>query len=270
MRARGAKESSISNFVGAIMQVCKGELPHDNAIEGWGLKHPDQLTLEDALTYISELQKRKLKTRRYRLALRNFLESKNVKDWNEISGELEQDGKYAHLYISKAKVYEIFDYLKKLDYYAYLASKFSFKTASRITATLTAEAKEINFVEHTITVYEKATLHKSKRLEEKVIPDDLWEELPKQGQLFSITEKKINILLRQAYKEVIPELADNIPMPFHFWRHQFAQHLLRETNWNYGLVARLGHWTVETLERYYGKMDRKTTLESGREHLSNI
>ena len=76
--------------------------------------------------------------------------------------------------------------------------------------------------------------------------------------------------LRSAYNEIIPELADDIPRPFHFWRHQFAQHMLRVTDWNYGLVARLGDWTVETLEGYYGKMDRKTALESGRKHLVNI
>jgi integrase len=57
------------------------------------------------------------------------------------------------------------------------------------------------------------------------------------------------------------DLMEEIPMPFHFWRHQFAQHMLRKTDWNYALVAGLGHWTVETLERYYGKMDRKTRME---------
>jgi hypothetical protein len=46
--------------------------------------------------------------------------------------------------------------------------------------------------------------------------------------------------------------------------------MLRETGWNYGLVARLGHWTVETLERYYGKMDRQTAFNEGRKHLPNI
>ena len=57
-----------------------------------------------------------------------------------------------------------------------------------------------------------------------------------------------------------------------FIEHGLEDHArkLRETNWNYGLVARLGHWTVETLEKYYGKMDRKTVLEAGRKHLRNI
>jgi len=49
----------------------------------------------------------------------------------------------------------------------------------------------------------------------------------------------------------------NIPMPFQFWRHQFAQHMLRATDWNYALVASFGDWKVQTLEDYYGAMDKR-------------
>jgi len=178
------------------------------------------------------------------------------------------------LYIPKPKVYAIFDYVKALNEEAYKASKFGFKTACRMGATLSAHSKYLNKEDHTINVFEKATRGKPKRKQEKVIPLDLWNELDldhAKGKLFNIEAPELNNLLRTAYKEIIPELAEEIPMPFHFIaRHQFAQHLLRETDWNYGLVARLGHWTVETLERYYGKMDRKTALESGRKHLPNI
>ena len=272
LRARGAKEQSISAFVGAIKQVCLGKLPHKHAIEDWGIKHPRALTLDDALRYNSELMKRNLKGRRHRLALRNFLKNQNVEGWDEISGKLEQDaGKYAHLYITGKKIYEILEYLKRINHDAYLAVKFGYKTACRTGATLNAHAKYINYEERTICVFEKATRGKPKRKQEKVIPDDLWNELPKEGKLFNIEPNELNGLLRRAYQEIIPELAEEIPQPFHFIaRHQFAQHLLRETGWNYGLVARLGHWAIETLERYYGKMDRQVALSEGRKHLPHI
>lgn len=291
MRGRGAKEPSIKKFVSPIKQVCKGILPHKGKasksvkreiIEGWGLKHPARLTTEIALNYIAEMRKRGLKDRNHRLALRNFLKANNVEDWDEISGELEQDaGKYAHIYAERDKISEIFAYVKPLNLEAHDASVFAFKTASRLMATLTAHAKEYREtrlpngeIERTIRVWEKASLHKGKRPMEKIITDDLYEilkpRIERGGLLFNIDRKGLHGILRSAYKEVIPELTDEIPMVFHFWRHQFAQHLLRETDWNYGLVARLGGWTVETLERYYGKMDRQIVMDQGRKHIVNI
>lgn len=268
--ARKAKQHSIRSFVGVIKKVCKGELPHGNKISEWSLKHPDRLQLKDALEYLVELEKIKCYKRNHRLALRNFLRSRNIEGWDEISGTIEEAGKFSHLYAPKDKLNEIFDYVDSLNHDAYLASKFAFKTASRITATLDAHAGDMNPEDKTIWILEKATRGKPKRRQEKLIPNDLWDELPKEGKLFNITKEEINAILRSAYEAIIPDLNKNIPMPFHFWRHQFAQHLLRETDWNYGLVARLGHWTVETLERYYGKMDRKTAFDSGRKHLPQI
>jgi integrase len=270
LRARGAKESSIGNFVRAIRQICMGDLPHKQHIENWGLKHPDYLNVKNGLEYISELQKRGLRTRRHKLALRNFLKSKNVKGWDEISGELEEAEKYADLFTSRENIYHIFEWLKARNRTAYLASKFAFKTAARLGAVLAAHASYINFHEHKITVFEKAKARRKKRRVVKKIPEDLWDELPKEGKLFNIKAEELNSLLKAAYKEVIPELADRIPMPFHFWRHMFAQHMLRKTNWNYGLVARLGGWTVGALERYYGKMGEEQSVELGNKYLLNL
>jgi len=291
MRGRGAKEKSIRGFVGLIKQVCKGQLPRKGAksrnverelIEGWGLKHPARLTTEIANNYIAEMRKRGLKDRNHRLALRNFLKANNVDDWDEISGELAEDaGKYAHIFAERDKISKIFAYIKPINREVHDASVFAFKTASRLNATLTAHAKEYREtrlpngeIERTIRVWEKASLHKGKRPMEKVITPDLYEilkpRIERGGLLFNIDSSGLHGILRSAYKDVIPELADEIPMVFHFWRHQFAQHLLRETDWNYGLVARLGGWTVETLERYYGKMDRKIVMQQGRNHIVNI
>jgi len=273
LRARPASERAITQFVNAIKRICKGRLPHGDLIEEWGLKHPRALTLEDAMKYNSEVVKRGFKGRSYRLALRNFLKSRNIEGWDEISGKLEtQAGKYAHLYTTKMD--EVFAWLKDINEEAWASARFGYKTACRTGATLNADAKYVSMEDHTIKVFEKASLNRPKRIQEKLIPEDLWDELlpriERGGRLFHITPSELNGLLRACYKQVIPELADEIPMPFHFFRHQFAQHMLRATNWNYGLVARLGHWTVETLERYYGKMDRATVMEAGRKHLPTI
>ncbi len=281
MRGRQAKEKSIMAFVGAIRQVCLGKIPRQKGngeeikfIEGWGIKHPRRLTVEDGLRYVSELQKRGLPTRNFRLALRNFFKSRYLEGWDDISGKLEQSsGKYAHLFISKENIYLILNYIKGLNIIAYRACLFAFKTGCRMGGIQSAHSSRINYAEHTIWVTEKATRGKPKREQEKFISQDLWQELDLdnfRGKLFNINEQKLRDICKTTYQALIPDLAEEIPMPFHFWRHQFAQHVLRKTEWNYALVAGLGHWTVETLERYYGKMDRKTRLEGASKFLHQI
>jgi len=148
---------------------------------------------------------------------------------------------------------------------------FAFRTASRISATLNAESKYLNHEAHEITVFEKATRGGSKRRQVKYLPEDIYNEIKDlKGKLFQIDKEDLNGLLRAAYKTFIPELAKEIVMPFHFWRHQFAQHMLRATNWNYAVVAKLGHWTVETLERYYGAMEWNYAKEKAKEAFKRL
>ena len=286
MRGKRASEDSIMNYIRALKQICLGRLPQSRAeqrakkppifLDEWGLKHPRRLTLQDCLDYNSEVVKRELKGRGHRLAMRSFLQSRNVEGWTEISGALEiTAGQYAHLYATPDQMKSIFAWLKRVNKEAHDSVYFAFKTACRTGGTLSAEAKYVNKEEHTIYVFEKATKHKGKRKLKKKIPQDLWDilepRIERGGKLFNITDSEVNGLLRACYKDVLPkDLAEDIPMPFHFLRHQFAQHALRKSNWNYGLVAKLGHWTVETLERYYGKMDEQTAFESGEEILQKL
>ena len=285
-----AKPQSVQNFKQLIKKICQGIIRYGSkkhperleVIEGWGLKHPDALTTRDALEYIAELKKRKYYTRQTRLALRNFLKANNREDWDDIGGETEGAGKYSHLYINKETVYRIFEELKALNYDAYLSVKFSFKCGgARINATLNAHGKDFveaklpdGTIERTIWLWEKASLHKETRKVEKLIPDDYFEEIKdrliNKQKLFNITQPEICGLLRAVYEQVIPELNKEIKMPFQFWRHLFAQHSLRATGWNYGLVAGWGDWTVQTLEKYYGKMDRKVRMEQGRKILPTL
>ena len=272
MTIRNVKPESIHSFVSYIKRVCKGEIQKGVVIENWSLKHPDRLTMQDAKDFLFEIKKHGIKSRGWRLALRNFFTSQDkVVKSHEISGELEEDaGQYADMFVSKEKLYRILDWVKARNLTAYLACKFAYKTASRLTATLEADGQFINAEEHTVTVFEKSVSRKAKKRVPKLIPEDLWPELPKQGKLFDITEEELNGLLREAFKEIIPEMANRIPFPFHFWRHMFAQHMLRKTNWNFGIVAKLGNWSTEALERYYGKIPHEVVVEAGNRFLPEL
>lgn len=272
LRAKGAKDQAITKFVGGIKQICQGILPHKKGrIAEWGLKHPLTLTLNDAITYLAELQKLELRTRRHRLSIRSFFKYRNIAGYEEIGGELEEEaGQYADLFVSKEKINKIFEYLKEMNHEAYMASYFAYKTASRLTATLNAHASYLNMAEHRITVLEKASTRKKKSRKQKYIPPDLWAMIRKEGKLFRIEALELNGLLRSAYKRIIPEMAERIPMPFHFWRHMFAQHMLRAKEWNYAIVAKLGGWTTGALERYYGKMSFDTAFELGHKAVENL
>jgi integrase len=276
---RNAKEDTIKNWVSALKSVCIGELRAKKknrekiSIVDWALKHPDRLSPQDAKDFIFEMKKRGLKSRRTRLALRNFLTSKEIVVKNsDISGDLEDDaGQYADLFVSKEKCHELLGWLKIKNYEAYLASHFAYKTAARLTATLEADSQYINEAEKTITVFEKSIKGKSKKRVRKLIPFDLWEELKgRKGKLFNIDAVTLNSVLREAYELIIPEIAHRIKMPFHFWRHMFAQHMLRASNWNYGLVASLGNWDMKTLRTYYGMPPEEMIREFGFQTLPQI
>jgi len=308
MRGRRAKEPSINTTLSKLKRVCMGQLPQTKQqrknkeapqlIEDWGLKHPKRLTVDDCLKFNSEMVKAEVGDRDWRLAMRCFLKSRGLRGWDKLSGEYEGAGKYAHLYAPPEKKNAILVWLDRINKEAHDASFFAFKTGCRIGATLGAEVKYIDKEAHTIWVFEKASKHKPKRKLKKKIPVDLWKILEPRiqngGKLFNIEETKITDILKDCYKEVIPELAhycpkhgsiptqmetcpecgnpaqSEIPMPFHFWRHQFAQHGLRATGWNLPLIAKLGGWTVGTLERYYGKMDEQTAYKEAEKFLPFI
>lgn len=273
--ARGGKERTLQSWLGCLKMICQGILPKKQGlIEGWGLKHPRQLTLDDGMKYITECEKREIRHRRFNLAIRNFFKTMNVEGWEQISGKQDTDaGKYAHLFVTKQKIKQILAYLKELDIRAYRACLFSYKTGSRMGGTMSAHSSKINKEDHTIFVTEKASRGKPKREIEKFISQDLWEELDldhAKGKLFDIEPEELRKLCKTAFQAVIPEKAKQIPMPFHFWRHMFAQHGLRATNWNLATIAELGGWTTEALERYYGKMPRTLKLQKAKEFVHTL
>lgn len=278
LTAREAKHRSINNMLNDIKFVCQGILPRDEKgeyriIEGWGLIHPRNLTLDEALKYLVALRKVTTHTRRFRIALRNFLKSLGIQDYDDISGKAEaEEGKYAHLYVEKERLEMIFYKLDQINHEVYLASKFAFKTATRLTATLNAHAKYFFKVgsQNFLYVFEKASRGKPKRKIKKFIPQALKDELRTQGKLFDVDERTLNTTLREVFKEVIPEIEKELHQPFHFWRHMFAQHMLRATGWKTSKVAKMGGWGTEALERYYGKMEDKIAFDNAEQLISKI
>jgi len=278
LTAREAKPATINRMLSNVKYVCQGILPKDEKgerriIEGWGLIHPRDLTLDESIAYLVALREVTTHTRRFRIALRNFLKSRGVKDWDDISGKAEaEEGKYSHLYVEKERIEMIFYKLDQINHEVYLASKFAFKTATRLTAMLNAHAKYFFEVggQNFLFVFEKASRGKPKRKIKKFIPQALKDELRTQGKLFDVDERTLNTTLRQVFKEVIPEIEKELKMPFHFWRHMFAQHMLRATGWNTSKVAKMGGWGTEALERYYGKMEDKIAFDNAEQLISAI
>lgn len=76
------------------------------------------------------------------------------------------------------------------------------------------------------------------------------------GKIFkNIDAELLTNLNREAYNALYPDLLKEFPLLDinHFWRHMFAQHYLRLTGWNYGVVANMGGWDTKSLEESYGK-----------------
>jgi hypothetical protein len=268
-----AKEGTITAFINTLKRVCKGEVQKDVFIEDWSWKHPDRLSLEDAKNFIFEVKKRKIRSREWRLVLRNFLTSKgSIVKSSDISGKLEEDaGKYNTLKIPREKREAVFEFLDGRNHEAFLISRFGYETATRLTAALEADSQYFDHEDKAIWVFEKASKGKPKKKVKKWLTDGLYEEIKdRKGKIFNIEETELNKLLREAYEAIVPETNKIIPMPFHFWRHCFAQDMLRASHWNYALVASIGNWSVEALTKYYGSPNEKDVRAFVKETLPKL
>lgn len=260
--------------VNVIKRVCMGKFKKfglDLVASGeWCLKHPDRLGLDDAISITRILKSKGFETSSIRIPLRSFLLSKGIIVGKKVSGAKSRGyGKFASLFVEMDALNKMLQWIKTQDYEAYVIDKFMFKTATRITATLKAQIKLPNgmqniqeFEDHAeIKVYDKArrSIYPKGKEWTKHIDFKLLEDIKtiignrKEGAIFNKTAKEMSKLNREALKRFCPELEPHIPMPNHFWRHMFAQHMLRLTDWNYGVVAELGGWTVKALEESYGK-----------------
>jgi integrase len=279
MNAREVGQESIQQRVNTLKSVCMGRFRiHgiDLVAEGkWCLKHPDRFTLNEAIELVTLLKAHNVDTVQYKGACKDFLISKGVVVGKKIAvGRSKGYGKYAQLYVEMSKLKQILGYVRSKSFKSYACDLFMFKTGTRISATLNAliENKIAGSSEWQIRVFDKG--RKSKWPDghpwDKMVDSELNTELDavigdrKVGRIFEgIDNLELGALNKEAITKFAPETVERYPdlSPNHFWRHMFAQHMLRQTEWNYGVVASLGGWTPQALEESYGKPPAETVKE---------
>jgi len=283
----------IKDKVGTLKRVCLGRaFGIDLNKEGlWSYKHPDRLTLDDAREFIRICKEKGFDTHSYRITLRDFLSSKGIVVGKKIAGGKSKGfGKYAKLYVEKWVLEQMLTWVKELNYEAYVIDRFMFKTASRINATLNALIDDLHeFEDHAeITVYDKCrrSMAKENPFDKTIIGKpwtkyidlELLKEIKtiigdrKNGRIFKLTDSEMakinNSAIRQFCSWVVEKYGD--VMPNHFWRHMFAQHMLRLTGWNYTVVAFLGGWTIKALEESYGKPEDEQIKQWGLKEIPKL
>lgn len=235
-------------------------------IDGWEPKSPERLTLEQVQEYLAVIHKAGTGTKQYRIAARDFFLSRDGRTMKptEISGDMPKIGKWKHAVATKKEIADILQYVKERNFRAFVADLFMYKTGTRSRATF-SEVLKTNFhcVEgvNIVSIMDKGFHRKGRKQWDKIIPDDLKADLELLWELnnnpFEDLEDKARELNKEAYRAILqpnsPELDLALMEPNHFWRHMFAQHMLRETNWNYDAVAFLGGWDgTDMLKKVYG------------------
>jgi len=284
MKSRDLTHHSITTQKTSLRLICMGRFPKHHielVAEGkWSLKHPDRLTLNNAMEIIAILKDKGIDTYSYKRALKDFLISKGVVIGKKIAvGKSKSYGKLAKLFVERATLNDMLMWIKEQNFEAYIGDDFMFKTGTRLIATLKALIENINVQQHTIRVYDKArhSLYPEGKEWEKQIPQKLWKNLMKligqrkSGKIFqNISHDDLEHLNREALKQFIPDLEPKIRMPNHFWRHMFFQHLLRVTDWNYAVCAELGGSTVASLQESYGKPPEAVVREWGLKYMPTL
>lgn len=275
LAGRKTSKTYIKSNVNTLRKMCMGMKGRDGNLEQikeWKL-HPLAFTEERALEYLAELNRLGYDDQHFRLVARNFLKFAIGKEPQKISGE-KTFGKYGHIYATKEKLTMILAYIQARNYKIYVYCKFMFKTATRTMASKMAKLGNLNEQEKTIVVFDKGRKGKKqkwiKHLDNELLHD--LQPLIEKGRLFEdIDVREVREICREAYRIFIPELAKDIPFPLHFWRHMFAQHMLRATNWNYTLVAMLGGWKDEkTLKDNYGIPPKEVVKKWGLKYVPMI
>lgn len=273
--ARKASETYIRQKVQAIRKICmgtKGFGKNAEVIKDWKI-HPLALTEEKAIEFIVEYRRRKYNTHAVRIAVRSFLKYGKGEEPKKISGE-KTFGKYGHVYVPKPKIDQILRFLIERNQLIGTYCKGLYKTATRAEALRTAKLSHLNEREKTLTVWDKgkkgSKIKWVKYLDDEMLHDLL--PIIEDGKLFQDVDlAEARKLCREAYDKFIPELQAEIPMPLHFWRHMFAQHMLRATGWHYTLVAALGGWKDEnTLKLNYGMPPQEAVKQWGLEYVPMI
>lgn len=255
-------------------------------IEAWSLKSPERLTIEHVKEFVAHLHAKGKGTAQFRLAARDFFLSRDrIKvSPTDISGEKGEVGKYSKVVASKEALYNILNYVKAKNFLFYVADHVSYKTATRLDATLIHTRGSNLREEDGVTVcdiVDKGLHRKGRKPWTKIIPPDVRNEIlwlvEKYGdEVFKdVNREKLRELNKEAYRLFLKDNPKALELgerePFHFWRHMFAQHMLRATEWNYVLVAELGGWSdIKTLKDCYGSPPTEMLRRAGLTYIPTI
>lgn len=273
--SRKCAKSSIRARVRTLRKICMGIVGRDKnptKVMEWQL-HPLAITEERALKFIAELNRMNIIDTAYRLTIRNFLKYGKGEQPRKISGDKGESGKYAHIYASKEKANKILKWITAQNYKIGTFCKFLKKTATRAEASKNVLPSHINREEKTVIVWDKGKKRKKQRWVKYLDDEMLYalEPLLEDGAPFKdIDLREARRLCWEAYKKFIPELVEEIPMPLHFWRHEFAQLMLRATGWNYVITAKLGGWHPLTLRENYGEPPESVIRKAGLQSIPMI
>jgi len=290
MRRRQLRKRTLSDWVGTLKRICQGVFPYnkiDLQKHGWSLKHPDRLRLDDCIHFIDLILEHHAgqDIAKHTRVMRSFLQSKGVIADRIPAPESIGAGKMSDLFVERDVLEKMLQWIKRQNYEAYLVDLFMFKTAARITATLNALVEDIKAENgyKSIRIYDKGNGRKypQGRPLDKYLPPDLFKEIceltgypeRKRGKIFpNLTEVDTGSLNKEALEKYAPWVFKKYPniFPNHFWRHMFAQHMLRATEWNYCATAALGGWSVSALERNYGKPPKAQVKAWGLQHVPSL
>lgn len=270
----------------SMERVCRGEI-----LKGFRCS-PDRFDLGKAQEFVSKYLKqyRKLKVAyNLRMAIRHFLACKRIViprgfgGQYGLSGEKDSYGKYAYIKLSEDRINEIREILKgdpeALENAYDTVFDVGITTCSRAFAIGSLPISKIGEENNPITmqVFEPKIKEGDRHLGKvgmwwtKYIPETLHRRIrefierhPERSLLFcdreNISSVKHFLMSARAYlKRIYREIGLTDPYfyahPLHCLRHVGAHRLLKKTNYNYGIVAKLGGWKDEkTLKDCYGEM----------------
>jgi len=223
------------------------------------------------MQFISILKKKGHDTYSFKRDLKDFIESKGEAVGKRIVvGKPKGYGKYAKLFVLMDVLRQMLNWIKTINFEAYVVDSFMLKNGTRIGATLNALIEELTEVgeEAIITVYDKGRKSKYPKghaWDKKVDSSLLWElkqliGTREYGKIFSIDYNEVSRINREAMQRFCPEVLRQYPKLYvnHFWRHMFFQHILRKCKWNYTIAGSLGGAHPMSVEESYGKPPEET------------
>ena len=277
---RDVKENSILRRMRSFRDICYGVTGRGKDKRRLRPKRiaPQNFTEQDGIDWIVLLKKEHILDQEHRLVIRNFLKYGKGVEPQRISGKKGASyGKMAREYLRDEEVEAVYYQIDQLPSPKRQMIKaivaFMHRTATRVRATL--RLKYIDFEEfkfNGITIMRVRVFDKGRKGSEEwnkmmlpIIADHMREYLDfakAQGwkKPFPTNHWDLTLELRQIYEKALPHR--RVHQPLHVWRHTFAMHYLRETGWNYELVATLGGWkSIEVLKECYGRPEERDVAQ---------